>query len=272
MDDLKLYGRNEMEINSLVHTVRVFSSDIGMNFGIEKFAMMVMKRGKLDKSEGIRLSDGRIIRSIGDDIAGYRYLGVLEADGIMQDEVKRSMKKEYIRRVKKTSKLNAGNVIKAINSWAVSLLRYSGGIVNWTKSELAELGRKTRKLLTIQGVLHPRSNVSRLYLPRREGGRGLISAEDAINTEERIINVYISQSQERFLKAAWKRKNVDERKERMKRKRTEDWSRKQLHGQFKKETENLSDVSWNWIRTGELKKETEGLIFSAQDQALKQTP
>ena len=57
--------------------------------------------------------------------------------------------------------------------------------MNWTKSELAELGRKTRKLLTIQGVLHPRSNVSRLYLPRREGGRGLISAEDAINTEEK---------------------------------------------------------------------------------------
>ena len=54
--------------------------------------------------------------------------GVLEADGIMHDEVKRSMKKEYNRRVKKTlsSKLNAGNVINAINSWAVSLLRYSG--------------------------------------------------------------------------------------------------------------------------------------------------
>ena len=80
------------------------------------------------------------------------YLGVLEADDIMHDEVKRSMKKEYIRRVKKTlsSKLNAGNIIKAINSWAVSLLRYSGGIVNWTKSELAELDRRTRKLLTIQ--------------------------------------------------------------------------------------------------------------------------
>ena len=116
----------------------------------------------------------------------------------MHDEVKRSMKKEYIRRVKKTlsSKLNTGNVIKAINSWAVSLLHYSGGIVNWTKSELAELDRKTRKLLTIHGALHPRSNVSCLYLPRREGGRGLISVEEAINTEERYINVYISQSQE----------------------------------------------------------------------------
>ena len=125
------------------NNVRVFSRDIGMDFGIEKCATMVMKRGKLDKPEGIRLPDGRIIRGIGDDDEGYKYLGVLEADDIMHDEVKRSMKKEYIRRVKKTlsSKLNAGNVIKAINSWAVSLLRYSGGIVNWTKSEVAELDR-----------------------------------------------------------------------------------------------------------------------------------
>ena len=155
---------------------------------------------------------------------------MLEADDIMHDKVKRSKKKEYIRRVKKplSSKQNAGNVIKAINTWAVSLLRYSGGIVNWTKSELAELDRKTRKLLTINGALHPRYIVIHLYLPRRYGGGGLISVEDAINTEERNINVCISQGQERLLKAAWKRKNIDEietpkqYKERMKRKRTED--------------------------------------------------
>ena len=35
-------------------------------------------------------------------------------------------------------------------------------------------------------------------------------------------------------------------KKRMKRKRTEDWSGKQLHGQFKRETEDLSGVSWSW--------------------------
>ena len=138
------------------------------------------------------------------------------------------------------------------------------------------MDRKTWKLLTIHGALHPRSSVSRLYLPRREGGRGLISVEDAINIEERNINVYISQSQERLLKAAWERKNVDEietpkeYKERIKRKRIEDWSGKQLHGQFKRETEDLSGVSWNWIRTGELRKETEGPIFAAHiDQALR---
>ena len=136
------------------------------------------------------------------------------------------------------------------------------------------MDRKTRKVLTIHGALHPRSNVNRLYLPRREGGGGLISVEDAVNTEEKNINVYISQSQERLLKTAWERKNVDEidtpkeYKERIKRKRIEDWSGKQLHGQLKRETEDLSGVSWNWIRTGELKKETERLIFAAQDQAL----
>ena len=149
-----------------------------------------------------------------------------------------------------------------------------GEIVNWTKSELAELDSKTRKLLTIHGAPRPRSNVSHLYLPRKEGGHGLTSVEDAINTEERNMNVYISQSQERLLKAACKRKNVDKSetpkryKEKMKRKRTEDWSGKQLHGQFMRETEDLSGVSWNWIRTGEL-KETERLIFAVQDQALR---
>jgi len=63
IDDMKLYGRNEKEINLLAHSVRVFSSDIGMGFGIEKCAVIVMKRGKMDKSEGIRLTDGRIIQS-----------------------------------------------------------------------------------------------------------------------------------------------------------------------------------------------------------------
>ena len=72
------------------------------------------------------------------------------------------------------------------------------------------MDRQTRKLLTIHGPLHPRSNISSLYLPREEGGCGLISGEDAINTEDRNINVYIGKNQEHLLKAVWRRKNVDE--------------------------------------------------------------
>ena len=39
MDYLKLYGRSENAYDSLVKTVRVFSEDIGMEFGIEKCAV-----------------------------------------------------------------------------------------------------------------------------------------------------------------------------------------------------------------------------------------
>ena len=45
-------------------------------------------------------------------------------------------------------------------------------------SELQAIDRKTRKLFTIYAALHPKSDAGRLYIPRKEGGRGLISIED----------------------------------------------------------------------------------------------
>ena len=57
--------------------------------------------------------------------------------------------KEYIRRLKKVlkSKLNGGNLVRGVNTWAVSLLRHSAAFVSWRKSELQTIDRKTRKLL-----------------------------------------------------------------------------------------------------------------------------
>ena len=76
------------------------------------------------------------------------------------------------------SKLNGGNLVRGVNTWAVSLLRYSPAFVSWRKSELQAIDRKARKLL--YGALHPESDVDRLYIPRKEGGRGLISIEDCV--------------------------------------------------------------------------------------------
>ena len=63
MDDLKLYSRSEKRLDSLVQTVRVFSEDIGMKFGIGKCAMLVMKKRKIVKSVGIELPDHKVIKS-----------------------------------------------------------------------------------------------------------------------------------------------------------------------------------------------------------------
>ena len=73
MDNLKLYSRNEKGLDSLVQTVRVFSEDIGMEFGIEKCAMLVMKKRKIVKSVGTELSDGKVIKSLRES-ESYKYL------------------------------------------------------------------------------------------------------------------------------------------------------------------------------------------------------
>ena len=72
--------------------------------------------------------------------------------------MKEQLKKEYIRRVRNVlkSKLNGGNIISGINSRAVSFVRYGAGIIKWTKNELEELDRKTRKLMTMYGAQHPK--------------------------------------------------------------------------------------------------------------------
>ena len=53
-------------------------------------------------------------------------------------------------------------------------MRYGASIVKWAKSELDETDRKTRKIMTLNKTLHPRSDVDWLYVIRMEGGRGLI--------------------------------------------------------------------------------------------------
>ena len=59
-------------------------------------------------------------------------------------------------------------------------------------------------------------------------------------------------------------------KKQKKEERHKEWKEKQLHGKFVRETEEVrSEETWGWIRKGYLKKETEGLIFAAQGQALR---
>ena len=55
MDDIKLFAQNEKELETLIRTVRIYSQDIGMGFGIEKCAMLVMKSGKRHITDGMEL-------------------------------------------------------------------------------------------------------------------------------------------------------------------------------------------------------------------------
>ena len=137
MDDLKVYSRSEKRLDSLVQTDCVFSEDVGMEFGIEKCATLVMEKKKIVKSIGTELLNGKVINSLQDD-KSYKYLGILQADKFLEKTMKVNVSKEHIRRLRKVlkSKLNGGNLVPGVNTWAVSLLRYSAAFVSWRKSEL----------------------------------------------------------------------------------------------------------------------------------------
>ena len=52
--------------------------------------------------------------------------------------------------------------------------------------------------------------------------------------------------------------------------RMEEWQSKPMHVQFQRQTKDLSsNDTWQWLKRGELKKETEGMIMATQDQTLR---
>ena len=114
----------------------ILSEDIGMEFGLNKCRLIMLKIGRLVKFDGIQLPNQEIMEEV--DKYGYSYLGVLELDEIKEHEMKIKVTTGYKRRLRLTlkSKLNGKNKIKAINTWAVALLRYGAAIINWKVDEL----------------------------------------------------------------------------------------------------------------------------------------
>ena len=112
-------------------------------------------------------------------------------DKLKERHMNDKLTSEYKRRFKLVlkSKLNGKNKILAINTWAVPVFRYGAGVLKWKTTELKSLDRKSRKIMTMYGAFHPNSDTDRLYLTREKGGRGLISCEGCVRSEENIFGV-----------------------------------------------------------------------------------
>ena len=79
---------------------RIYSQDIGMEFGIEKCALFVVKSGKRHQTDGRELSNQDKIRTLAENET-YKYLRNLEADTIKQVDMKDKIQKEYLIRTRK---------------------------------------------------------------------------------------------------------------------------------------------------------------------------
>ena len=194
----------------------------------------------------------------------YKYLGILEAYTIKQVEIKEKIQKEYLRRTRKLreTKLNCRNLIKVINTRDVLLV--SGPQMNLNKGD-----QKTRKLMTMHEVLHPRDDVDRLYVSRKERGRGLASIEDSVDASIQRLEDYI-QKHEGGLITATRNDTENTMNNRMTITRKQKWEGKQLYGRFKQLINNIShEKTWTWLRKGNFKRETESLLIAAQENAVR---
>ena len=183
MDDLKLFGRNDSELEGLLKIVKGFSDDIGMEFGISKCAKVSFIRGKLRKTCNVQLDENTTIKDLEQEHY-YKYLGVDEGEGIQHAAMREKLRRELLRRTRLILKtdLNSKNKITAINTLALPVITYSYNIIHWNLTDIRKLDVKIRKLLTTHNMHHPKSDVERLYLPRCSGGRGIIQLELAFKT------------------------------------------------------------------------------------------
>ena len=78
-------------------------------------------------------------------------------------------------------------------------MRYGAGVLEQRFDEIKKLDWKTRKLLTMHKGLPAKSDVDRLYVSRKEGGRGLVSCESTIESEENNPGCYLKNSNKNLL-------------------------------------------------------------------------
>ena len=167
MDDLKLYGRNQREIQSLVNTVKMFSDDICMKFGLDKCASLSIKWGIVQTVvtpyfNGISaLDEGSV----------YKYLGVLESNVFDTTQMKSLVQQDFMKwsRTVLQTQLNSGNKVKGIIMFTVPVMRYAATLLEWSANEFYQLNVKFRKLLSMNCAHHIKGDVGRLYLPGNLG-------------------------------------------------------------------------------------------------------
>jgi hypothetical protein len=159
-----------------------------MEFGLEKYAKITFKKGKLIHSQNLGIDINRVIQEL-EQGKTYKYLGIEENEGIQHQQMKERLKQEYRRRLRMIlkSELNARNKITAIGALAVPVLRYSFGIIGWRIEGMKQTDRKTRKMLTMYKMHHPKTDINRPYVKRKEGGTGPVQVEAAYKAE--IINI-----------------------------------------------------------------------------------
>ena len=118
--------------------------------------------------------------------------------------------------------------------------------------------------MTMHKALHAGDDVDRLYVSRKEGGRGLASIEDSVAALMQRPEDYM-EKHERGLITTIRVDTDNTIDDRMTTTRKQKWKKKL----FKQLINTIShEKTWIWLRKGSLKRETESLLIAAQDNTI----
>ena len=176
-------------------------------------------------------------------------------------------------------KIKWENKMIATNAWAVAVFRYGAGILQWKENELKDVDRKSRKTMTIYGALQTKSDVDRLYVKRKEGGRGLMSVERCVKEEENSLGFYVASSEENLIRGVAAAETINtedivmsgEFKKQKAQELKQNWRKKKIHAQFVRKMSDKvdKDKTWQRLSKSDLQIATKALLCAAQEQAIR---
>ena len=118
-------------------------------------------------------------------------------------------------------------------------------------------------------TIHPREDVDRLYVSRKEGESRLASYEDSVVATIRRLDDSIEKYEQRPITAT-RNDTYNTKFNRMTITRKQEWEEKQLYRRFKRLMTNISrEKTRTWIRKGNLKRETESVLMPAQNNTIR---
>ena len=168
---LKLYTKDDKKLDNLLSTVKQFSNDISMEYGLDKCVKATFMNGKLTRTSAVQLDINTTICEL-DQHKTYKYVGIDRGNGIQHIKIKEKIRKVLLNRRAKVilkTELNSAKLEFEFCTLAVSVVQHIFNIINWILEYLRRIDTKIRKLLTCYKMHHPKVDKDQLYLPRSEG-------------------------------------------------------------------------------------------------------
>ena len=200
------------------------------------------------------------------------------------------------------SELSNKHTFEVINSYTIAALLHRFPVLDWIITQLEIIDRETRKMLQQYHAMHSQSDMTQLYLPRKNGGRWFINITK--HYKNAIINFssYLLNSEEQFLELTsnWQvtrgEKSIHQKAQQCYNEIGHDiqqlaamrklpliftikssrinkleagLKRKNMHGQFTKYFEQPyvnKERSNQWLKSSTLKRSTESTVAAIQEQ------